>query len=106
MTLLKGDAFNQWMKLQKPIKDNLNGIIQMKGIEKKRSFFSIVSDKLSEAIKKFDVHSTETSALYLEFCPMAFNNKGAYWISKSKEIRNPYFGSAMLTCGEVKRKLK
>jgi Cu(I)/Ag(I) efflux system membrane fusion protein len=106
MTLLKGDAHNQWMKLQKPVKDNLNGIIQMKGIEMKRSHFSIVSDKLSEAINQFGVHSTETSALYLEFCLMAFNNKGAYWISDSKEIRNPYFDNAMLTCGEVTEIIK
>lgn len=102
MTLLKADVHNQWMKLQKPIKDNLNGIIQMKGIEMKRSHFSIVSDKLTEAVKQFGVSGNETSSLYLEFCPMAFNNKGAYWISESKEIRNPYFGDAMLTCGEVK----
>ena len=105
MTLLKGDAHNQWMKLQKPIKDNLNGIIQMKGIEMKRSHFSIVSDKLTEAIKVFGVHKGETASLYLEFCPMAFNNEGAYWISESKEIKNPYFGDAMLSCGEVKESL-
>jgi Cu(I)/Ag(I) efflux system membrane fusion protein len=105
MALLKGDAHNRWMKLQKPIKDNLNGIIQMKGIEMKRSHFSIVSDKLTEAIKVFGVHKGETANLYLEFCPMAFDNKGAYWISNSKEIKNPYFGNAMLGCGEVKAKL-
>jgi Cu(I)/Ag(I) efflux system membrane fusion protein len=35
---------------------------------------------------------------------MAFDT-GAYWISDSKEIRNPYFGDAMLTCGEVKKEL-
>ncbi len=106
MTLLKGDAHNQWMKLQKPVKDNLNGIIQMKGIEMKRSHFSIVSDKLSQAIKAFGVHNNTTSALYLEFCPMAFDNKGAFWISETKEIKNPYFGEAMLTCGEVKETIK
>ncbi len=106
MTLLKGDVHNQWMKLQNPIEDNLKGIIQMKGIEMKRSHFSIVSDKLSEAIKTFGIHNTETSALYIEFCPMAFDSKGAFWISETKEIKNPYFGSAMLTCGEVKETLK
>lgn len=35
------------------------------------------------------------------FCPMAFNNKGAYWLQEGKEIRNPYFGKSMLTCGEI-----
>jgi len=105
MTLLKGNAHNQWMKLQKPIKDNLNGIIQMKGMEMKRSHFSIVSDKLTKAIEQFGVHSNATSALYLEFCPMAFDNKGAFWISETKEIKNPYLGEAMLSCGEVKKEL-
>ncbi len=105
MSLLKGEAHNQWMKLQKPIKDNLNGIIQMKGIEMKRSHFSIVSDKLLEAVKQFGIHNTEISALYLEFCPMAFDNKGAYWISESKEIKNPYLGDAMPGCGEVRETL-
>jgi Cu(I)/Ag(I) efflux system membrane fusion protein len=32
---------------------------------------------------------------------MALNDKGAYWLSEFEEIRNPYFGDAMLTCGEV-----
>ncbi len=106
MSILKGDAHNIWMTLQKPIKDNLNGIIQMKGIDMKRSHFSIVSDKLLEAIKQFGIHSTETSTLYLQFCPMAFDNKGAYWISESKEIKNPYFGDEMLKCGETRETLE
>ena len=36
---------------------------------------------------------------------MAFDNQGAYWLSNAKQIRNPYFGEKMLTCGEVKEKL-
>lgn len=32
---------------------------------------------------------------------MAFDNKGAFWLSEIEEIRNPYFGEAMLNCGEV-----
>lgn len=103
MALLKGDAHNQWMNLLKPTKDNLNGIIQMKGLEMKRSHFSIVSNKLTEAVESFGFHSNNSESIYLEFCPMAFDNKGAYWLSDSKEIRNPYFGDAMLKCGEVKK---
>ncbi|RLD57227.1 MAG: efflux RND transporter periplasmic adaptor subunit [Bacteroidetes bacterium] len=100
MGLLKGDAHNMWMNIQKPLKENLSGIVQMKGIEMKRSHFSIVSDKLSEALKIFGVHTEKT--VYLEFCPMANDNNGAYWVSLDKEIKNPYFGEKMLTCGEVK----
>ncbi|MCB2206796.1 MAG: efflux RND transporter periplasmic adaptor subunit [Bacteroidetes bacterium] len=105
MTLLKGDAHNRWMKLLKPIKYNLNGLIQMKGLEMKRSHFSIISNKLTEAIETFGFHSTQAKSLYLEFCPMAFDNKGAYWLSESKEIRNPYFGDKMMKCGEVKKEI-
>ncbi len=101
MGLLKGDAHNEWMRLLKPIKDNINGIVSMKGIEMKRSHFSIVSNKLTEAIEKFGISSP--TPLYLEYCPMAFDDKGAFWISNQKEIRNPYFGDMMLKCGEVKK---
>ena len=40
--------------------------------------------------------------VYLLHCPMAFNDTGADWLSNSTEIKNPYFGSKMLTCGSVK----
>ncbi len=39
--------------------------------------------------------------VYYQYCPMAFNNKGAYWLSNQREILNPYFGNKMLKCGEV-----
>ena len=39
---------------------------------------------------------------YYQFCPMADNNKGAYWLSKEETILNPYFGKAMHSCGEIK----
>ncbi len=104
MALLKGDAHIRWMELQTAILNNLNGIVQMDGIEMKRSHFSIISDELTKAAEMFGVKTT--TAVYLEFCPMAFDNKGAYWLSDSKEIRNPYFGDKMMTCGEVKKEFK
>ena len=33
-------------------------------------------------------------------CPMAFNNRGASWLQEDEVVANPYFGSAMLRCGE------
>lgn len=38
---------------------------------------------------------------YVQRCPMANNNKGAIWLSAEEEIRNPYYGDEMLTCGKV-----
>jgi len=37
---------------------------------------------------------------------MAMNDKGASWLSASKQIKNPYFGEKMMTCGEVKETIK
>ncbi len=100
MKQLKGSAHMKWMEQQKAIESNLNGIAQMKGLEMKRSHFKEVSDNLSTAIKSFGVETNEV--VYVDFCPMANNNKGAYWLSADKEIKNPYYGSKMLTCGSVK----
>jgi Cu(I)/Ag(I) efflux system membrane fusion protein len=38
---------------------------------------------------------------YVARCPMAFDNRGARWVQDSADIRNPYFGASMLTCGSV-----
>jgi hypothetical protein len=43
--------------------------------------------------------------LYQAYCPMYNNNKGAQWLSVTKEIKNPYYGSKMMDCGEVQREI-
>ncbi len=103
MKLLSGEAHHFWMGLQKPMTENLQGIIQMKGIEMKRKHFSTVSDNLYKAIEVFGNPNNEP--LYYQYCPMAFDDQGAYWISGDKQIRNPYFGDLMLKCGEVREEL-
>lgn len=63
-------------------------------IEKQRAALNQVSVslwKLVDSAKKLD------QAVYYQYCPM----KKAYWLSKEKEIKNPYYGSSMLTCGKV-----
>jgi hypothetical protein len=47
-----------------------------------------------------------SGSLYLEYCPMANENTGAFWLSNEKEIKNPYFGSMMLKCGSVKETIQ
>ena len=44
--------------------------------------------------------------IYKKFCPMAFNNDGAYWYADVEEIKNPYFGDKMLKCGSVKKTIE
>ncbi len=43
----------------------------------------------------------KSGEIYKQYCPMAFEGKGDFWYSNSKEIRNPYFGDMMLKCGRI-----
>ncbi len=101
MILLLGDAHNEWMNNLKPIQNAIEIISNTKEIGIQRDAFLLLGDNLRNAIKTFGI-DTNGKAVYLEFCPMANNNNGGYWLSYDKKISNPYFGQAMLTCGEVK----
>lgn len=70
-------------------------------LNEQRAAFEIISDNLYGYLKASD----SGEGLYRQFCPMAFDFKGAYWISNEKEIANPYFGDEMPKCGTVKEEL-
>jgi major membrane immunogen (membrane-anchored lipoprotein) len=72
-------------------------------LETQRTLFSDLSRDFIARVKSSGLSSGE---LYVEYCPMALNDKGASWLSNQKEIRNPYFGESMMTCGEVKETIK
>lgn len=99
MELLKGDEHILWMKELKIIKSSLESISTSKTIEKQRASFKPLSESLSNVVEAFGLHGV---TVYKDYCPMAINDKGAYWLSEIKEIKNPYFGDKMLKCGEVK----
>lgn len=61
---------------------------------------------LSNEMKTLVTGNVASGSLYLEYCPMANNNTGAYWLSNEKKIMNPYFGDAMLHCGSVKETIQ
>jgi Cu(I)/Ag(I) efflux system membrane fusion protein len=103
MKLLTGQAHDEWMAHVSPISDALKEIENNSDLESQRKAFSVLSDNLYKSIKAFGLGGKEA---FYEFCPMAFNNEGAYWLSDSEQIRNPYFGDKMLTCGVVKEKLQ
>lgn len=68
-------------------------------LEKRRADFETLSNALIALIDRYGISDT---TLYKQFCPMAFDDKGSYWISAERQILNPYFGSMMLSCGEVR----
>lgn len=67
-------------------------------LENKRKEFANTADALWTLIRTVKYSGEK---LYWDFCPMAFNNKGAYWVSDDAAIKNPYFGSQMPACGKV-----
>ncbi len=103
MKLLEDEkAHNHWMTLQKEIKASANAIAYTFEIAEQRDHFKHLSAHMISSIQLFGIDQK----VYSNYCPMADSNKGAYWLSLEKEIRNPYYGEAMLTCGEVKATLQ
>lgn len=100
MELLEGHAHMVWMEHLKGLKKGLKNAQDAKNIEAMRLAFHGLSDDLIDTYTVFG--TGEGKPMYRVYCPMAFNNKGAYWIQNDKEVRNPYFGSAMYSCGSVK----
>lgn len=97
MKLLEGRAHDEWMALLKPMEQGATGISTKTDVEVQRKDFELLSDHLIEAVELFGLTSEKA---YRAYCPMAFNDKGAYWLSEFEEIKNPYFGASMLKCGE------
>lgn len=99
MKLFTGEAHNPWMKNATALKTANVKAILAEDIQELRTAFIDISMAVLELNQRFQPMDYPT---YVQHCPMANNNKGADWLSKEKEIRNPYFGSLMLNCGELK----
>jgi len=80
------------------LKEIAQTIANADGIENQRKALP----DLTASVERLLDNAITSGAIYKQYCPMAFNNTGAYWLSSEKEIRNPYFGDAMLSCGSVK----
>jgi len=82
----------------------LAGEIKSAGdIESKRSLFNSLSENLTAYFKQSKLAS---GIIYKQYCPMANNDKGGYWLSSEKDIKNPYYGDKMLKCGTVEEEIK
>jgi len=87
------------MKATKATTEAVEQVLKAANLKEQRQKFSTLSDEMATLVKGGKLSGGE---LYLEYCPMANNNTGAYWLSNEKEIKNPYFGKMMLSCGSVK----
>lgn len=95
------DAF--YLKVGAKLKNNAERIQKSKDLKEQRQHLSSLTSNLYDIVKAF---SGNESTIYYQYCPMAFENNGGYWLSLKKEIENPYFGDKMMKCGVVRETIK
>ncbi|OUR97623.1 heavy metal transporter [Flavobacteriales bacterium 33_180_T64] len=100
MTTLKDDTHKEYMEIYESAKEQAEHIVKS-AIDHQREHFETLSTDINDLITLLGTEKT----LYQDFCPMANNNKGAYWLSEVEAIKNPYFGSKMMKCGSIKRQI-
>ena len=98
MMLLSDNAHDNWMKIQNNMKDALKKMQESENIDQLRKHYIKLSDNMISAVKSYGTGEK----IYVQYCPMANDDQGAYWLSRKTEILNPYFGDMMLLCGEVR----
>lgn len=102
MNLLKGETHHLWMDLLSGMTEGGKKIANSNDLEIQRKVFKPFSSYIIMAVKSFGV---KNGPVYLQFCPMADEDRGGYWLSNINQIQNPYFGDLMMKCGEVKEQL-
>jgi Cu(I)/Ag(I) efflux system membrane fusion protein len=102
MGLLKGKNHVHWMEQLKTLKNSIEKMESTNDIELQRKAFAEFNLAFYKSMKEFGLSN---GTIYYQYCPMAVGNKGAYWFSNIREIENPYFGEAMLKCGETRETL-
>ena len=98
MEILKMDEHVIWMKILKDLTADSKSISETQDIKKQRDFFKSLSKNIYELIKV----SKPTEAIYYQYCPM----QDANWLSKENAVKNPYYGSQMLSCGKTIETIK
>lgn len=94
---LSGDGHMAWMESYELLMEHANGIAETDDIEEAREAFRHLSDELIKAVQQFGIEGV----IYHQYCPMAFDDEGANWLSNEEQIQNPYLPETMLMCGEV-----
>jgi hypothetical protein len=100
MQSIPANKHKEYMDIAENAKENAEHIGDNAGkIDHQREHLASLSKDVSDLIALFGT----TQKLYQDYCPMYNDGKGAVWISEAKAIKNPYYGSQMLTCGSVKK---
>ena len=102
MDELSSEEHIVWMKVMKHLVIDVKHITETKEAAQQRSYFNTLSDNMFQLMKV----SEQETPTYYQHCPMANDGKGANWLSKEEAIKNPYYGSQMLSCGKTVETIK
>lgn len=102
MKSMSSEEHAAWMKVEKDLLMHAEHISETKDIAHQREHFSMLSENVYSLVKVFKLDKT----VYLQHCPMYNDGKGADWLSKENAVKNPYYGSSMLTCGKTTETIK
>ncbi|MDG1962402.1 MAG: DUF3347 domain-containing protein [Flavobacteriaceae bacterium] len=102
MNNLSMEVHMAWMKVLENLKEDAEHIADTKDVSHQRDHFTSLSKNIYEVMKI----SKQDTPTYYQFCPMANDGKGANWLSKENAIKNPYYGSQMLSCGKTVETIK
>lgn len=91
-----------WMQNLPTLQEDAEHIADTKDLTHQRDHFVTLSASLYQVARAFEPGET----MYYQHCPMYNDGKGANWLSKDKEVKNPYYGSKMLSCGKTVETLK
>jgi len=98
---LTSEARESWTVLRASVVRHARDASRASEIGAARAAFEQLSKKVLETVATFG--QATGAELYEAFCPMAFEERGAPWLTDAEEILNPYFGDKMLRCGEIRR---
>ncbi len=102
MDKLSSEEHTVWMKVFSNLKSNTEKISATTSVEKQRITFMDLSANFYDLLKV----SKQDYSIYYQNCPMYNDGKGANWLSKENAVKNPYYGSQMLTCGKTVETIK
>ena len=102
MDKLDMDVHMVWMKVVNTIQKDAENIANTKDVKIQRDHFTSLSKEIYTLIKI----SKYENPVYYQFCPMFNDGKGANWLSKENAVKNPYYGSMMLSCGKTVETIK
>ncbi|MCF6167179.1 DUF3347 domain-containing protein [Lutibacter sp.] len=100
MSQLNESQHKEYMEILEDAKEQAEHIVKSP-IDHQREHFENLSVDVNDLIALLGTDKT----LYQSKCPMAGEGKGAIWLSEYKEIKNPFFGSKMISCGSVEKQI-